>query len=89
MNAMKVHDLKCWPEPFEALIRGVKTFEVRKNDRNFSTGDFLRLAEWDPETREYTGREADVFVPYVLFGPAFGLPAGMVVMAVQLRETRE
>ena len=34
-----VHELKCWPEYFEAVISGAKTFEVRKNDRDFAVRD--------------------------------------------------
>ena len=54
---MKTHELKTWPEPFGALLTCDKTCEVRKNDRDFQVGDALHLREWDPATREYTGRE--------------------------------
>ncbi len=46
---MKVHELKTWPEPFEAIRRGMKTCEIRKNDRDFKAGDILELVEWDPK----------------------------------------
>ena len=42
------HDLKTLPVYFDAVLRGDKTFEVRKNDRDFQTGDTLVLKEWDP-----------------------------------------
>lgn len=57
-----VHLLKGWPEYFEAVLRGRKVVEFRKeDDRHFEPGDTLVLMEWVPETDligpGYTGRE--------------------------------
>lgn len=46
---MTEHVLKTWPEFFRAIVDGKKTFEVRKNDRGFQTGDVLHLREFDPK----------------------------------------
>lgn len=46
---MTKHELKCWPESFQAIWRGEKRHEVRKNDRGFNAGDVLLLREWVPE----------------------------------------
>lgn len=51
-----VHDLKIWPTFFEEIAMGLKTWELRKDDRPFAKGDWLRLREWDPIEGEYTGR---------------------------------
>jgi hypothetical protein len=40
---MTTHELKCWPEMFDAVAEGRKTFDVRKNDRGYQTGDRLVL----------------------------------------------
>lgn len=45
---MAEHELKTWPSFFEAIRRGEKMFEVRKNDRGFQKGDVLILHKWDP-----------------------------------------
>lgn len=45
---MKVHFLKTWPGFFLALQKGEKTFELRKNDRDFVCGDVLNLKEFRP-----------------------------------------
>lgn len=42
-----IHDLKTWPEYYKDIASGVKTFEVRRNDRNFMVGDML-LREFAP-----------------------------------------
>lgn len=39
----KTHELKILPKYFSEVYSGNKTFEVRKNDRNFKVGDMLIL----------------------------------------------
>lgn len=80
---MTIHRLKVWPQFFRALARDEKTFEARKDDRGFQVGDVLRLEEWDPETKQFTGAEVQRRVTYILRGPAFGVEAGHVIMAVK------
>lgn len=43
-----IHQLKCEAKYFEELCSGAKTFEVRKNDRDFHVGDYLALNELTP-----------------------------------------
>jgi len=47
---------RCWPEYFQAILDGKKAYEVRLNDFEIGEGDVLILREWNPETKEYTGR---------------------------------
>jgi hypothetical protein len=42
------HELKTWPQYFQCLLSGQKTFEVRKDDRGYQSGDLLVLCEFDP-----------------------------------------
>ena len=63
---MAKHELKCWPEYFQAVIDGVKPFEVRKWDRPFRVGDTLVLKEYDPQKLDYTGRETKREITYLL-----------------------
>ena len=62
---MKTHELKVWPEFFDALFEG-KGFEVRLNDRDYRVGDRLILKWFDPKTQTFNGRHVDVDVCYVL-----------------------
>jgi hypothetical protein len=63
---MSEHELKCWPQFFEAIIAGEKTCELRRNDRNYQVGDVLRLREWDPFREHYTGRHYKVRVTHII-----------------------
>ena len=56
---------KIWPEYFEAVMTGKKKFELRLNDFEIHEGDTLVLEEWDPKTKEYTGRKVEKKVTYV------------------------
>jgi hypothetical protein len=42
----KVHEMKIAPKYHKAVIQGIKTFEIRKNDRNFKEGDIIILKPW-------------------------------------------
>lgn len=78
-----IHQLKTWPEYFQAIADGKKTFEVRKDDRGFQVNDFLHLQEWDPLKGEYTGREIFKMVTYLL--PSRDMPGiehGYVAMSL-------
>jgi hypothetical protein len=81
---LKYHHLKTWPVYFQAVVTGEKTFEIRKDDRDFKVGDILMLHEWDPETKEYTGRSTRKRVTYIAHGGL--VPEGMVVMSIKPEE---
>lgn len=50
-----IHELKTWPEFFDAVDRGEKTFEVRRDDRGFQVGDEIVLQRWQPNPNEIIG----------------------------------
>jgi len=62
------HELKCWPEFFEPLFDGLKTSEIRLNDRDFQVGDMIEFREWSPtiNAEGYTGRQCTRLVTHVL-----------------------
>ena len=74
------HNLKIWPEYFQAVQDGNKTFEIRDNrDHGFQKGDTILLEEYDPDSMRYTGRKIDKLVTYVT---DFGQEPGYVVFAI-------
>lgn len=85
---MRTHELKIWPDFFDAVRCGAKKFELRKDDRDYQTGDVLILREYDPETQTYTGRQFNAVVTYTLrdVSAAFGLLPGYVLMSVEVQQ---
>jgi len=82
---MTSHVLKVDPGYYDAIVNGLKTFEIRKNDRGYRVGDLLRLKEYDPGTEKYTNRTVRMIVQYIIGHEDFpeGIPEGYVVMAIR------
>lgn len=40
---MKIHTLKIKPHHLDAILKGKKTCEIRKNDREYEVGDLLEF----------------------------------------------
>ncbi|MCH4175924.1 MAG: DUF3850 domain-containing protein [Streptococcaceae bacterium] len=59
-----IHELKIRSEYFQAIINGTKTFEIRKNDRNYCVGDILILQEINDKNK-FTSRVIRVKVIYL------------------------
>lgn len=53
---MRVIEKKIFPEFFERVKTRKKNIEFRLADFRIVKGDTLRLREWDPRKRAYTGR---------------------------------
>ena len=56
---------KVWLEYFQKIKDGKKTYELWLADWECNEGDILVLQEWNPETKDYTGREMKKEVTYV------------------------
>jgi len=62
---MKI-EKKILPEYFEAVASGIKKFELRLADFDVKIGDVLLLREWDAVKKQYTGREIEKEVTFVI-----------------------
>lgn len=75
------HDLKLSQKYFKDVGRGIKTFEIRKNDRNYQVGDTIFFHEVEEETGEYTGWGSKKFkITYIT---DYAQQDGYVVMAIK------
>lgn len=85
------HELKTWPVYFDAVARGEKTFEVRRDDRGFQKGDLVRLLRTSERMPhqvdyDYDGKpnyEITREISYVLTGGQFGIEPGYVVLGLK------
>lgn len=76
------HDLKTIQPYFDDVRAGVKCFDLRKDDRPFSVGDVLNLAEYAGGV--LTGAVITAKVIYLLRNaPQFGLMPGYVVLGIE------
>lgn len=75
-----VHNLKIAPSYFEAVMSDKKTFELRKNDRDYKIGDELVLNEFQGT---YTGRTINVKITYILEGGIYGLDKDYVILSIK------
>lgn len=83
---MKLHKLKCWPTYFDAVKRGEKPFEVRKNDRDFQVGDTVMLCrlQRDSVSASYDRSEPPLHfkIGYIMHGGEFGIDNTHCVMSL-------
>lgn len=81
-----IHTLKTWPKYLDLIGTGEKTFEVRRNDRNFQIGDILHLVEFEIGKHIESPRQIIAKVSYIMPGGRFGLDKDFCVMAIKLPE---
>ena len=77
-----IHAVKEWPVHFNDVISGRKTFEVRKNDRNYAVGDLIALNEYDTEKERYTGNSCLCYIDYILNDNAY-CKEGYIIMSIK------
>ena len=73
------HELKILPEYFEAVLSRNKSFEIRRDDRDFKVGDTLLLKEYDSIFKVFTGRTAKRKITYIT---AYAQQEDYIVMAM-------
>ena len=87
---MRTHSLKTLPPYWERVQTGEKTFEIRKNDRDFQVGDILELEYYDPNKQIVVGYNFNcppiiaAVVKYVFCGGQYGLETGYCIMSIEI-----
>lgn len=76
-----IHQIRLGSEFFEDVAEERKRFELRKNDRNYKTGDWLELLEF--KEGKHTGRMIRAEITYMLEDFA-GLEEGYCILGIQI-----
>jgi hypothetical protein len=78
------HELKSWPDEFQAMWEGRKRFDVRIDDRHFALEDDVTIREYDPAYEHdpsgdsgYTGRTITAVIQYIYRGADESAPVGL------------
>lgn len=75
------HELKILPKYYKEVSCHRKTFEIRKDDRDFKVGDIVLLREWDG--KDYTGHQTKRKISYILRDAGkYGLEKGFCILAL-------
>ena len=80
-TGQKVHQIRLAKPYFDDVANGIKTFELRKNDRGYKKGDILEMMEF--ADGKNTGRTVRVLVTYILEDYT-GIEDGYCIMATTL-----
>ena len=85
-TGQKVQQIRLAKSYFDDVANGIKTFELRKNDRGYKKGDILEMMEF--ADGKNTGRTVRVLVTYILEDYT-GIEDGYCIMATKLMKDGE
>ena len=90
---MKLHELKIKHEYLVEVVMGRKTFELRKNDRDYQVGDLIRFdikeSIFDSPRDIYIDKDTLYKITYVLKDvPQYGLDKDYCILAIKKVEIR-
>ncbi len=84
------HELKSWVGLYEPIADGRKKHDLRDMDRDYQVGDICLLREYEPVTKEYTGRSCLVRITYITSGKhghcafsPFAMHPGMGILSIE------
>ena len=80
---MKLHNLKIKKEYFKQVFLGTKTFELRKDDRDYEVGDLIHFLDVEGEDFYY-GLGNLYQITYILKGVSeYGLQEGYAILGIR------
>ena len=96
---MQFHKLKIKPEYYRAVLSGRKTFELRKDDRDYQEGDLIQFTIVEneltgngmiPHCKKEITREELYQITYILKNvPEYGLDKEYCILGIKRVEIKE
>lgn len=62
---MTTHMVKSWSHLYDAIVSGAKSYDLRKNDRDYKVGDILHLKQYDNINGKFTGWQTTRRISYI------------------------
>ena len=81
-SGKKIHIIKILEPFFDAVTSGEKTFEIRKNDRDYQVGDTVEMLEKPVSNDNLTGRKVIAEITYIT---DYGQKDDYVVFSIVLK----
>ena len=78
----RTHKMRLTVRYFDAVCNGSKSFELRKNDREYKVGDILEMEEYGGGGVG-TGRAVKAVITYILEGYT-GLEDGYCILSIKI-----
>lgn len=80
---MTEHAIKIKEVYFKAVLSGEKTFEIRKNDRDYQVGDIIHFVPVDDECGMIIPHDPNTYkITYIFHGGEYGLEEGYCVFGI-------
>lgn len=88
---MATHHIKCYNYFFNLIASGLKTSEVRKNDRDYKVGDIIILQDYYSSAEFISGRTIMIEATHILNGGQFGILPEYCVISFKIisNDTKE
>lgn len=88
---MKLHTLKIKEEYYWEILKGSKTFELRKNDRDYQVGDLILFTDLSGELlNQYSDIQPIFVITYILENvPQYGLKDGYCILGIKRLVTQK
>ena len=80
---MNIHDLKIQHCYYADVDSGIKTFELRYDDRKYSVNDLIRFTEVFPGGKLQTHNELYKIMYILRNVPEYGLKPGYCILAIK------